>query len=98
MAETVEAYWLIDLIASYQPDIAKGNKKVVKHDREDLKQMQFWTIDVRGNRAMVYCQADDNRSRAIEQRVEYTDFPEEIFKIWVGRDQRGFVIYLPSEY
>ena len=62
VAEAAGAYWLIDLIASYQP-----------LDEE----FQVWTLKKEGDFCHVEC-TDGNDVPLIRQDLDYTDFPEEI--------------------
>ena len=64
LADNANCYWLIDAIASYQND-----PKVRSLD------MQFWTLEVQGNKAELYVQADSDLPKLISQQIEYTDFP-----------------------
>lgn len=86
LAEKVGAYWLIDAIASHQ---SRGLHRITQG-------MQFWTIEVFGDRSCVLrCVKDSGHKPCVEQRIEYTDFPRtpEPFRIWVEND----TIYLPQE-
>lgn len=62
------AYWLLDVIASWQVDT------IVKTDAK-LKEIQFWTLTVqKDNSAMLHCERDTD-DVVVSQRIEYTDFP-----------------------
>ena len=80
-AESLQAYWLIDAIVSYAPDTRK-------HD------LVFWSLTSYNETALLECRLDSGLPPIITQFIEYTDFPEGIFKIWQGNG----VIYLPSEH
>lgn len=84
LAQRAGAYWLIDLIGSYQANI---------HERTDDYFFQLWTIDVAGNRALVTCKADTHEPSYISQMIEYTDFPFTT-KMYVVDG----VLMLPTEY
>ena len=60
LAERAGAYWLIDLVASYQP---------LKADR------QYWTLKKDDRGYCVICKDRDD-DLLIKQKFEYTDFPE----------------------
>lgn len=65
LAEKANAFWLIDLIASYQND--------PKVKREPF---QLWTLELNGQGgATAYAQSDSDEPRLAEQEIEYTDFP-----------------------
>ena len=61
VAEKAGAYWLIDLIASYQPV---------------AEEFQVWILKKSGHGYVVEC-SDGNDNIVIKQDLEYTDFPEE---------------------
>ena len=83
VAEKAGAFWLVEAIASYQ------RRPKIK----DLA-IQFWTLEVKDNKAVLYCVKDSGMPRVVEQDVEYTDFPEGSWNFYV---QNG-VIMLPQEY
>lgn len=92
LAEEAGAYWLMDLIASYQPMLNR-------HADYRLHQMQFWTLKVNPNKsAVATCIADSGEPPAVEQHIPLTDFPIEEIKIWVIQQEAEMVIILPSEY
>ena len=80
-AESLQAYWLIDAIVSYAPDTRKH-------------EIVFWSLTSYNETALLECRLDKGLPPIITQFIEYTDFPEGIFKIW----QANGVIYLPSEH
>jgi len=84
MAEMCEAYWLIDIVASYQ-----GEKKYARES------FQAWTIETTDhNTATVTC-TDGNDKFIGKQEIEYTDFPLiGKFTMW----KEGNVLILPSEH
>jgi hypothetical protein len=101
LAENAGAFWLIDIIASYQARCMKD---------EMLRDMQFWTLTVhrpplekRGNRIMatVICERDTG-DVAIKQEIPYTDFPLPEIKFYVEPGEVGgkmvYVCLLPSEH
>ena len=84
VAKECEAYWLMDLIASYQAECAKD---------EQLKYMQFWTLKVTDGTGVVTCERDSN-DIAFRQEIPYTDFPLDEIKLYCTNN----VIMLTSEY
>lgn len=63
LAEEAGAYWLIDLVDSYQPKF------------KDVP-FQLWKIELVGdNSAIVTMRKDTDEPSLIMQKVEYTDFP-----------------------
>ncbi len=84
LAETAQAYWLIDVIHSYQS----------KADRL-CDGFQIWNIRVNEDRtAVIECRSDSDQDPVITQRLEYTDFPLKELKLYVAAN----TIMLPSEY
>ena len=80
------AFWLIDAIASYQPDKRiRGNAM--------LRDFQLWELAVTGSTAVLSCRADSDRKPVISQVIEFTDFDRSI-KLYVCGD----TLLLPSEY
>jgi len=77
------AGWLVDAIASYQ-----GSPALKSCDY-----YQFWKLTVKGNTAVLTCEADEGTPPVVTQKIEYTDFPFDI-KIWV----EGDVMLLPDEH
>ena len=83
IAEKAGAFWLIDAIASYQ----------VKPEVKALA-IQFWRLEVKDSKAVLYCVEDSGMPKIVEQEIKYTDFPDGDWKFYV---QQG-VIMLPGEY
>ena len=67
MAETVEAYWLIDAIFSY-------SRK---------EEFQIWTLVVRKGRALLTMREDKGAPKKVKQKIEFTDFPEGRWKFYL---------------
>jgi hypothetical protein len=85
LADTVGAYWLIDLIASWQ--------KRARKDRM-LREIQIWElrVDLAAHTAIAVCLRDTN-DEAFRQEIPFTDFPLESVKFYLEND----VLCLPSE-
>lgn len=90
LAEKAGAYWLIDAIASHLVTMRISDQR--------LSQIQFWTLEVKDNKAILYCQADAGEPHAVEQVIEFTDFPLASVRIWAARQDDYWVLLLPSEY
>ena len=91
LAESAGAYWLMDAIASYQPDALKD---------DSLREMQFWTLTVHEcGKATLICERDKG-DVVFTQEIEHTDFPLPEIKLWVGPlgEEGKYTILLPSEY
>ena len=91
LAQNADCYWLLDLIASYQPQLTTG-KDARLHD------MQFWNIKAKDGSAVVTCRADSDVPPAVTQEIGMTDFPLADQDVWVCRDEQGMVALLKSEY
>ena len=99
LAESCEAHWLIDYIASQQL-----NPKIREHPK--LKQIQFWTLKVENSRGVIFCEWDSG-FEVFREKIDYTDFPLDLIRIWVSPLYFGpddvepplkLVAFLPSEY
>jgi hypothetical protein len=62
LAEQAGAYWLLDLIASYQKELS--NKK-----------FQVWTLKKSDDTAVITMREDDELPVIVRQEIPYTDFP-----------------------
>lgn len=85
LADAAGAYWLIDLIASWQ--------RVALQDGW-LREFQLWELHVREDRSALVVCSRDSEGVAFTQEVEFTDFPLEYAKLYV--EER--VLLLPSEH
>ena len=90
LAEKAGAFWLIDVVGSYQ---------------HKLKQepFQLWCLEKAGDGAVVTCRRDTNEPELVRQEIEYTDFPFAVtgdrFEWYVcENDDTHFVMLLKSEY
>jgi len=89
LADQTGAYWLMDLIASYQCE-----------SRMRRNTFQCWTlkVDLKTQKAVVACDNGNGKILA-EQKIEYTDFPLEEIKLYMIDDGGQYaVILLPNEY
>lgn len=80
------AYWLLDIIASYQPRLRKDP-------------FQVWVLKVNRNKkpmAVVTCE-DGNGKRLVRQKIEYTDFQLDEIKLYAEHDGVYLTIMLPDE-
>ena len=84
LCDKAGAYWLMDIIASYQQKCQKD---------EMLREFQIWTLTVEDRSGKVICERDTN-DIAIKQDIPYTDFPMPSVKLYCING----VILLPSEY
>lgn len=84
------AYWLMDLIASYQPRLIKRGER-----------FQVWTIKRKPgtSEASVYCTDGNAHDKyLVRQKILYTDFPLDKFQLYAIWDGSALVIKLPNEY
>ena len=82
VADTVGAYWLLDMIVANQFDA-----KFQAHD------LQIWTLRVRGTAATIEVSNGDEEIFHTEPTT-LTDFPEPGITLWFTNS----TILLPSEY
>ena len=82
--ETLEAFWIADIIASYIPKMRKTEDTffVARVIAEDGK-ADFY-ID------------DGNDNVLVHQKIPYTDIKENL-KLYVGKQEKNFIAFLPSE-
>jgi hypothetical protein len=97
LADVAGAYWLVDVIASYQTQ---------KNIRE--VSFQSWNLTVKGNEGYIemWDMLDDDKKVLVRQDFTYTDFPEGEWKFYVKEGASGpdvpksewfQVLMLPSE-
>lgn len=84
LARETGAFWLMDVIWSYQPF---------------LKQVPFqvWHLKRQGEGCIVWCE-DGNYNKLKSQKIDFTDFPLEETKLFASKEDGELVILLPSEY
>lgn len=85
LAERAGAFWLIDLVASYQTA------------RLRQEEFQVWTLTVDRDRtpvAVATCQADTDAPVLVRQEIDHTDFPLPSIKLWLVNG----ALMLPDEY
>lgn len=83
LAEQAGAYWLIDIIAFAQIDLA-------------VKSVDFqaWTLTVHEDRSATLTCTDGNGQSLLRQSIPFTDFPLTEVTVWV----EDRTILLPSEH
>lgn len=95
LTDLCQCWWLMDAICSHQPQCRRDPM---------LNQIQFWTLSVKDNSAVLICERDEG-DIAIRQNIEYTDFPLPSIRIWLeagaaiidGTERSVMVAMLPSE-
>ena len=81
------AYWLIDIIASYQ------REKPVKDES-----FQTWKLTVKESVGKVTCENGNGRI-LVTQDIPFADFALDEVSLYVTSDEfNGIVVMLPSEY
>lgn len=96
LAEEAGAWWLLDLIASYQPQI----RKAAATDGR-LRSMQFWKLELDGlGGCAIHCEADSGEPPVVSQAIEWTTFPLKSLTLFAqtSYEPNGLVVMLPSEY
>jgi len=97
LAQNAKCYWLIDAIASHQPNVRKI---------QSLREFKLWFLHVGNshefikpkgkNKAVLTCLEDTPTSEtkhAVIQQIEYTDFPLSEIKLYL----QDKILLLPSE-
>jgi len=85
LADFGAAYWLLDAIASYQPQILKDPL---------LQQFQHWKLTVNADHtAQLVCERDTD-DVVVTQDIPFTDFPLDELRLYLVTG----VLMLPSEY
>jgi hypothetical protein len=87
LCENADCYWLVDAIASYHSKCRKDPM---------LRDFQIWKLKRNGSEAVLTCERDTD-DVAIRQKIPYTDFPLEDFKLYCAPSNGFMVISLPSE-
>lgn len=87
-ADTADAYWLLDILATELP------KFVLKH------RIIFVTCSVKDGKAKLSANADEDEPNLWERDIHFTDCPEDdwLFYMAGGGDAHQVLIMLPSEY
>jgi len=88
LADIAGAYWVIDLITSYNP--AKFRK---------AHPFQFWKMKVEDNKAMITMREDSGKPIVVSQMIQYTDFPPGTWEFWVVEATPEYsVLMSPGDY
>jgi hypothetical protein len=85
LASVAKAFWLLDVIASWQREALRDPW---------LREFQLWEVFVREDRSVDVVCLRDSEDEAFRQKILYTDFPLDYLKLYV----EGGVILLPSEH
>ena len=92
LAESADAFWLVDAIASYQPQCRKD---------KELRYFQAWKLAVKDGKAVLTCD-DGNGNIKITQNIEFTDFPLAEMDLWAEAGEAGdkpvMVLLCPQEH
>ena len=84
LADKARAYWLIDLIASWQ----------IHKEVRDCP-FQIWELKVNEDMTAVATMKEDtDKDPVVEQKIDYTDFPLDEIKLYLVDG----VLMLPTEY
>lgn len=93
--EKFKARWLLDLIASHMPKVAKD---------ENCETFHIWELSKCDDKWLVVAKSDTNVKPVVSQTIDFSDFPENElpFKIYGGvtqnEDEIVMKLYLPEEY
>ena len=84
IAESADAYWLVDLFASHLPA---------------YKDEGFAVLYLKVNGSKATAQIEDGNGKVLKkQKIEYTDFPLDQIVLYCCPQDDQFVIMLPSEW
>jgi hypothetical protein len=86
LAENAGAFWLMDIIGSYQRNPGVRNES-----------LQVWKLTAQNNRGVVTCQDGEYRTM-VRQEIPFTNFPLPEISLLVAQSDGCLVIMLPSEY
>jgi hypothetical protein len=84
LVEKARAFWLLDAIGSYQPQLLSDPM---------LQKLQIWTLTVEGKKGRLVCEKDSDIV-VVSQKIPYTDFPLPEISLFLVEG----VLLLPSEY
>lgn len=89
VAQSAEAYWLLDVVFSHAMDLLRKHPQ-----RDELAGLMVARLRVNDDNSAVFTMEDGNENQLIEQKIEYTDFPakEQVFFL------ESLVLLLPSEH
>ncbi|WP_293351632.1 MULTISPECIES: DUF6876 family protein [unclassified Microcoleus] len=88
LVREAECTWLIDAIASYQPEIKKSGNEM-------LQGFQIWELRRQQEcKFLLSCKEDSETPPAYSQEIEFSDFPLDEIKLWLCNT----TLLLPSEY
>jgi len=85
LADKCGAYWLIDAIASWQPEALKDS---------GLAEFQLWDLHVKDDLTADLVCSRDCDDAVFSQRIAFTDCPLAFVRLYV----EGGVLMLPSEH
>lgn len=85
LADRGNAYWLLDTIASHQPNLLRQNPM--------LNDFQSWKLTVSNRKGVLYCGVDGDQLVQV-QKIPFTDFPLPEVKLFLIDK----ILLLPSEY
>ena len=85
LADEAKAHWLLDVIASWQPEALRDPW---------LREFQLWELFVREDRSATAVCSRDSEDEAFRQEIASTTFPLDYVRLYV----EGGVLLLPSEH
>lgn len=98
LAKQASAFWLLDVIASYQMNLLR---------KRDTRDFQLWTLTMHESGGATVIGSNGNNGKLIKQKIDFTDFPlKNGITLYVERgcvpDGSGgvkdvWVVMLPSE-
>jgi hypothetical protein len=87
LADRAGAYWLMDVVASWQVE-----KRVA------CQPFQHWKLEVEDDNTATVVADDGNGNEIARQEIPFTDFPLRSTRLYLVKDGKYRVLMLPSEY
>lgn len=93
MAELAGAYWLLDIIGTEMVD------PYLKDWNNGIAGMGIIKLSVHDSKMVITLEVDDDTPPTYRRVIDYTDFPEGEWQLWMNPDGEGSaVLILASEY
>ena|SRR3990167_8814911 len=84
LADRAGAYWLVDAIASYLPNVRRTGDRMAVCKLKKIAKSWLLTLEA--------------GEKTIKQKIEYSDFPLEEITLYLCDNGFSWCLLLPSEY
>jgi hypothetical protein len=90
--EQAEAHWLIDIVGSYIPKIARI--------RDYFFMVELDINKERKNKGIfaIFHEISGEKTRIVKQNIPYVDLPSGQYKFFLFHEREHFIMICPSEY